>query len=117
MAIDAPGYELVPRNGTVKVTGDSAYIVIRPKPAELTGYIRSDTGEPIAGARVSTAGSSAQTDASGFFKLTVPGAGPRESLAMQVSAVGFATWNSQVVPGANEIAIVLNRTRTKRGNP
>jgi hypothetical protein len=49
------------------------------------------------------------TDTSGYFKLALPGAGARQNLTLQVTASGFAAWNSQVVPGGNEIVIVLDR--------
>jgi hypothetical protein len=108
--IEAPGYELVTPDSTIKVEGDSAYLAIRPKAAELTGYVRTEAGQPIEGATVSVAGTTTQTDASGFFKLALPGAAPRQNLTLQVTAQGFTAWNSQVVPGGNEIAVILDRT-------
>ncbi|HUL67204.1 MAG TPA: carboxypeptidase-like regulatory domain-containing protein [Burkholderiaceae bacterium] len=111
VAVDVQGYETAVPNDAVKIEGDSAYVAIRPKAVELTGYVRTETGQPVVGATVSVSGVSSQTDASGFFKMTLPGAAPRQSMAMQVTATGFAAWNSQVVPGANEIAIVLDRSK------
>ena len=105
---DADGYEPVASNSRIRVEDDGAYLAIRPKAAELVGYVRSETGQPIAGARVSVAGLSAQTDSSGFFKLILPRAAPLSNLSMQVSATGFLAWNSHVIPGANDIAVVLD---------
>jgi len=110
VAIEAQGYELATPNSAIRVEGDSAYVAIRPSTAELTGYVRSDTGQPISRASVSVAGISAVTDASGFFKLALPGAGPRQNLTLQVTAPGFAASISQVVPRRNEIAVVLDRS-------
>jgi carboxypeptidase family protein len=110
VAVEAQGYEPVTPNGTIKIEGDNAYVAIRPKAAELTGYVRTGAGQPISGATVSVAGISTQTDASGFFKLRLPGAGTHQNLTMQVAAPGFSAWNSQVVPGANEITVVLDST-------
>jgi hypothetical protein len=109
VAIDAPGFELVAGSGTLKISGDSAYLAVRAKAVELSGYVRADNSQPIAGATVSVAGSSAHTDASGYFKLMLPGAGAHQSLALQVTAQGYRAWNSPVVPGGSEIAIVLDR--------
>jgi hypothetical protein len=108
-AVDARGYESVAPRGAIKIEGSSVYIAIRPKGAEFSGYVRSDSGQPVAGATVSIAGVSAQSDVSGYFKLSLPGAGPRQGLTMQVMAPGFAAWSSEVVPGGNEIAVVLDR--------
>lgn len=107
VTVDAEGYETTTADSRIKVEGDSAYVAIRPKTAELTGYVRSSTGQPVAGATVSVASNSIRTEESGFFKLLLPGTGSRQSLTMQVIANGFDPWYSQVVPGGNEIGVVL----------
>ncbi len=117
VAVEAPGYELVMPNNEIAVEGASAYVAVRPRAAELTGYVRTSTGQPIEGATVSVAGTTSQTDASGFFTLVLPGAGPRQSLTMQVMATGFAPWNGQVVPGANEITVALDRVDSRANDP
>jgi hypothetical protein len=109
VAIDAQGYESATRAGTIKMAGNSAYIAIRPKDTEFSGYVRADSGQPIAGATISIAGVSTQSDTSGYFKLAIRGAARRQSLTMQVGASRFAAWRTQVVPGSNEIGVVLDR--------
>lgn len=109
VALDAPGHELTVPNRKITIEDGTAYVELQPRAAELTGYVRSDTAQPIAGAKVSVDGTSAQTDVSGFFRLTVPRAGPRQNLSMEVAATGFSGWTSRVVPGGGEIVIVLDR--------
>jgi hypothetical protein len=106
--IEADSYESISPKNSIKIEGEVAYLAVRPRTVELAGYVRSDAGEPISGATVSVMGTTGHTDSTGFFKMTVLGAGLRQDVTMQVTAPGYVTWRSRTSTGA-EITVMLDR--------
>jgi hypothetical protein len=109
--IDAEGYDLINAEATVKLDGQSFYLPVHTKALTLTGYVKTTEGRPVSGAAVSVAGQSVKTDTSGFFSLSVPGVVANESTSLQVDAPGYASWNSLITPGGNEISVQLRREK------
>jgi hypothetical protein len=112
----AEGYEAA--QDTLVLGVEGAHLAVRARPAEFSGYVKAADGHPLPGARVSLAGHSVQTDANGYFKLTVPGTEVERGASLQVAAFGYAPWSHHVSPGGNEITALMDKAKPEnRGRP
>lgn len=105
--LEIPGYEATQPD--IKLEGEGVNLVVRAKEAVFQGYVRSAAGHPLAGAQASLAGHGVKSDATGYFKLNVPGAEAENGATLQVVAPGYAPWSNPVEPGGNEIVAVLDK--------
>jgi len=109
VSVEAEGFEMVSPIRKYRLSGLSLDVVIRRKATHLAGRVQDEAGRPVSDAVVSVAGVSVKTDAIGRFDLTVPGDRVKSELSVQVDAVGYATRRATAVPGANDLAVILER--------
>lgn len=107
VSLEADGYELALKQPVLRISGESAYLPVRRTPVELSGTVRSESGQPVAGAHVQVGSISATSDAAGYFRLTIVDAGNKQSWQLQVQSSDFAAWHGEVVAGGSDIAVVL----------
>lgn len=108
VGLDAESYELIdPRPR--KLAGTSLYLSVRRKPGHITGRVQDEAGNPVAGASVNVAGFSDLTNPAGHFDITIPGDRLQPELPLQITAQGYTSWHSSVVPGSNEVVVPLSR--------
>lgn len=107
--LDAPGYEAAQDRLTLDQEGLD--LEVRARPVAFRGYVKTQAGVPIPGARVSLAEHETTTDRNGYFSLSVPDMGPDQPATLQVAATGYGPWSSQVTPGGNEVQALLQATQ------
>ncbi|MBS4096188.1 MAG: hypothetical protein KGZ83_05040 [Sulfuricella sp.] len=105
--LEIPGYEATQPD--ITLDGEGVNLAVRAREAVFQGYVRSAAGHPLADAQVSLAGHGVKSDATGHFKLSVPGAETENGATLQVVASGYAPWSNRVEPGGNEIVAVLDK--------
>jgi len=105
--LDAPGYEAA--QDAVRLDGEGVQLAVRARPVAFRGYVRSTAGAPIADAQVGVGAQRVQTDAQGYFRLPVPALRPEGQALLQVTAAGYASKLYRVLPGGNEIVVLLSR--------
>jgi len=100
LLLEAPGYETTQES--IRLDGEGVNLAVRAKLAVFRGYVRSTDGRPLGDARVSLAGHIAKSDATGHFKLIVPGTDVEDDATLQVSLPKYLHWSNHVVPGGND---------------
>jgi hypothetical protein len=79
----------------------------------ITGYVREQNGNPVAGAKINVAGISATSDSSGHFDVMIPGDRLQPEFELGVTALGYVTTHLQVVANANDVIVSLTRVTEK----
>ena len=111
VGLDAEGYELADPQNNIRLNASSAYLEVRKKSGHIVGYVRDESGAPLAGVSIAVAGITESTKPDGSFELTIPGEWLKSELTLRAVAPRFAVWSDTVVPDSNEVAITLVRKR------
>lgn len=101
-----PGFEQT-GPGFYVLKGNAVYLTIRKCAQRITGLVQDDSGNPIPNAVIGVSGITANTDATGFFELSIPVDRLKSDMPVQVQAAGYATWHGTGTPGANDLTIKL----------
>jgi hypothetical protein len=107
--IDAAGYELVSPAQRLRLDGSSLYLAVRVRSQTVVGSVQDEDGNPVPGASITMAGMTVQSDAAGQFAITIPSERVKSEFSMQTVADGFRASRTTVVPGGNDVVIVLRR--------
>lgn len=105
--LDTTGYEAA--QSEIKLSGDGVQLAVLATPVVFRGYVKTLNGHPIPGALVSLAGHRVQADVGGYFALPVPGMQPESDATLQVAAPGYAPKSNHVIPGGNDITVMLEK--------
>jgi hypothetical protein len=94
-----------------QLIGASIDITVRKKSGEVTGQIAEDnnTFVPIPGAQIRIAGFTVKAGPSGEFHLVIPGDRMQPQLDIDVSAPGYTSLHTTVMPNSNRAVIKLAR--------
>jgi hypothetical protein len=108
VSLDATGYETVKPGEKLKIDGSSVYLPIRPKTGRISGRVQDGNGTPLAGVAIDLEGLSAKSDNAGRFEVTIPGMRMKGEFSLQATASGYAASRTMVVPGGNDVVVVLH---------
>jgi TonB-linked SusC/RagA family outer membrane protein len=78
----------------------------KPADRQISGFVRNEKGEPVAGATIVIQGTTigTHTDTNGHFSLAVPG---NETVTLQISFVGFQTQTIEVNSSTASVKITM----------
>lgn len=107
--IDAEGYELAKSGQKLRLEGSALYLPIRPKAGRIAGRVQDEDGKPLEGVAINVAGLSVNSDKMGHFEVTIPGDRMKAEFSLQAMAPNFGSYRTTVVPGGNEVAVILYR--------
>lgn len=108
VSVIANGYART-NESPLRLTGESLYITIRKQGILLTGVILNEARDPVPDAAVQVAGQKTKTDETGRFRLSIPGGLVKEEMTLDVNAADFVSQTHPVVPGSNEIRLILKK--------
>ena len=86
-----------------------------PNRVVFSGTVRSNSGAAIEGARVTIGGVSINTDAAGYFALTLPGEAPRYVIGIEKT--GFKLFSRALYAPVNGVVYRLSPTRQVTVDP
>jgi hypothetical protein len=112
--LEAEGYELSDPKAQVKLSTDTAYLAVRPASVALSGWVQDEKGRGVPSAHLRLSSYTARTTEDGWFSIKVPSDIPVIERTLYVTAPGFEPSHLQATPGANEITIELNRSRSSQ---
>lgn len=102
-------YEMADPKTQRRLDGTSLYLPVRKKSAHFAGNVQDEEGSPVAGANVSIAGIQTTTNSIGRFEILIPGRLVQDELKLQAVARGYVPDYEKVVPGGNDLAVILKR--------
>lgn len=108
VSVDLPGFKPM-GTGSYPLEGNSIYLPVRRLARSIRGYVQDDAGKKIQNAVVSSAGITANSDATGYFELSIPADRLKPEMPFQVEAAGYSTWRGTAVPGANDATVILQQ--------
>lgn len=106
--IDAEGYEVADPKLRIRLDSASAYLPVTKKTAHISGHIKNDSGQLLAGVRVSIGELATTTDAGGYFYLSIPGDRIQPNMTLTAVSQDYTVWTDVVVPNSNEVSITLH---------
>jgi Carboxypeptidase regulatory-like domain len=107
--VEAEGFTPANSNVERRLEEGSLYLAVKRADAAIRGRVQDPDGHPIAGADLRLRDLKATADADGSFVFEIPGKLVEENLTLAVSAPGYEPWREQVVPGSNEVVVVLRK--------
>jgi hypothetical protein len=108
--VESADFETINSSQELRLDGANLYLAVRKRSGRISGLVQDSDGSPVAGAVVGVAGLSKTTDALGRFEFTIPGNLLSDELGLQAVATGYSPTRLKVVPGSNEIVVVLRRS-------
>ena len=109
VALDSDSFEPSSPNHKQSLNGTTLYLPVRKKDGRITGRVQDEEGKPLAGVAISIAGLSVYSDKTGQFEITIPGDRMKPEFSLQAIATNFAPYRTTVVPGGNEVGVILHR--------
>jgi hypothetical protein len=110
ITVESADFETINSSQELRLDGANLYLAVRKRSGRISGLVQDSDGSPVAGAVVGVAGLSKTTDALGRFEFTIPGNLLSDELGLQAVATGYSPTRLKVVPGSNEIVVVLRRS-------
>jgi len=107
VVLESDDYELVDPKAVIELGQEAIYLAVRAKRLHLTGEVADAQGRPLANARISIAGASANTDADGRFDIALPADLSEGDRAITITAPGYEPWRGQAIPGGNPLQVRL----------
>ena|GEM_PF-853732 len=107
VSLDAKGYELAASDPQRRIEGSSLYLPVRRKAGFIRGSVLDEAGAPKVGATITVAGLTTHTDVAGNFEIIIPGDRLKDELSLQVMAAGCLPGHETVIPGSNDVVVML----------
>ena len=111
IGLESNDFELSDPKRMYRLNGAGIYVPIKKRDGRISGRVEDDNGNPLSGAKVQVGDlPPATSDSAGHFELVIPGDRLKPQLDLQASVAGYGVKHYQVVPGANDLVVQLNRT-------
>jgi hypothetical protein len=107
--LEADGFAPADSSVRHRLTGSSLYLAVKLQALKLRGRVQDPEGRPIAEASLRLRNLAATSGTDGSFSVEIPGSLLQEFLSLSASAPGYESWHESVVPGSNDVVVVLRR--------